>query len=243
MADKRLWFKLDVGYIDNPKISELVDDHPRAIVLHLACIAYAKQHGTDGRVPMRLAMRRACAEQCDLDACIELGIIRMDGDAHLMVHDYTRHQGTAEADQTRSDKARRAAQARWDRAQRTASSNAPSTAGSNATRNAEREEKSRTHASPAGDAQFDEWWQAYPRKIGKGQARKAYKTAAKKTDHASLLAAAVSFAQKTKGADPKFIAHPTTWLNGERWDDQDDNTDGRVVTTGDGERWDLGEWA
>lgn len=71
-------------------------------------------------------------------------------------------------------------------------------------------------------AEFDEWWKAYPRKEGKGQARNAYRTARRKTSSAVLLIAVQS---RRFPANPKYIPHPTTWLNGERWLDEQDNTD------------------
>lgn len=157
MADKRIWFKVDVGYLDNPKVSELVDDSPRAIILHLFCIAYSKQHGTDGIVPMRLAMRRACAEHSDLQKCLDLGLLAVDNSNHLVVHDYLEHQSSAEDDRQRSHKAKRAAAARWadtKDAPSNASSIPPSTAKRTARRNApsnaERESRERDSAY-AGD--------------------------------------------------------------------------------------------
>ena len=77
-------------------------------------------------------------------------------------------------------------------------------------------------ASAAIESEFNTWYLAYPRRIGKGQARKAYAGARKKADPADLLDAAHAFANrcKTTGTDPKFIPHPSTWLNGERWLDQ-----------------------
>jgi hypothetical protein len=30
------------------------------------------------------------------------------------------------------------------------------------------------------------------------------------------------YAKSVEGSDPKFVAHPATWLNGERWDDEPD---------------------
>ena len=69
-------------------------------------------------------------------------------------------------------------------------------------------------------ALFDEFWAAYPRKIGKGQARKAWGAAVKKTGPASVIAAARRFAESRRGEDPTFTPHPSTWLNGERWNDE-----------------------
>lgn len=65
---------------------------------------------------------------------------------------------------------------------------------------------------------FDEFWAAYPRKTDKGHARKAWMNAIKKKWPSEIIAAAGAYAASKP--EPKFTAHPTTWLNGERWDDQ-----------------------
>ena len=41
------------------------------------------------------------------------------------------------------------------------------------------------------------------------------------------------FRQECLGKDPKFICHPSTWLNQERWEDEPD----AVVSIDDGARW------
>lgn len=70
------------------------------------------------------------------------------------------------------------------------------------------------------DHDFDDWWQHYPRKVGKGQARKAYRAARKKVDHDTLVAAIKAQAMPLMAKGPEFCPHPSTWLNGERWADQ-----------------------
>ena len=67
--------------------------------------------------------------------------------------------------------------------------------------------------------EFESFWKIYPRKIGKGLARKAYEKALKKNGVEKINSAAVVFAENSKSKDPKFIPHPSTWLNQERWDD------------------------
>lgn len=67
-------------------------------------------------------------------------------------------------------------------------------------------------------ALFDEFWSAYPRKTDKANARKAWSKAVKKKDPQTIIAAAVAYAA-TK-PEQKFTAHASTWLNGERWDDE-----------------------
>ncbi len=65
--------------------------------------------------------------------------------------------------------------------------------------------------------EFDEWYQAFPRHVGRGQAERAYRTARKKAGADVLLAAAVDYAGQRAGEDAKFTKHPATWLNGECW--------------------------
>lgn len=70
--------------------------------------------------------------------------------------------------------------------------------------------------SSSEDDGFETFWDTYPRKIGKGAARKAWKTALKKTDPTTIHTALTHYKQ-TCPQDPTYIPHPTTWLNAERW--------------------------
>lgn len=69
-------------------------------------------------------------------------------------------------------------------------------------------------------AEFDEWWDCYPRKVGKPRALKAYVAALKKTSAGQLLTAARAFAAARAGQDQTYTPHPTTWLHDERWNDR-----------------------
>jgi hypothetical protein len=71
---------------------------------------------------------------------------------------------------------------------------------------------------PSSDDGFDAFWQAYPRKTAKGSARGAFRKALTKSTLPSILAALER--QKPQWSDPKFIPHPATWLNAERWLDE-----------------------
>lgn len=70
------------------------------------------------------------------------------------------------------------------------------------------------------DPDFVIFWNHWPRKIGKGQARSAWRSALKKTDAATIIERVKVFAANCRGKDMKFIPHASTWLNGERWDDE-----------------------
>lgn len=73
------------------------------------------------------------------------------------------------------------------------------------------------------DSRFAEFWDAYPRKTDKAKARTAWAKAVKMHDPSRLISAAASFAISKRDTETRFIPHPTTWLNGERWDDEPDN--------------------
>jgi hypothetical protein len=67
---------------------------------------------------------------------------------------------------------------------------------------------------------FDEFWAAYPRKVAKPAAARAWKKAIKNgADAATLINAATRYATTRAGENPKYTAHPATWLNNERWND------------------------
>lgn len=72
-----------------------------------------------------------------------------------------------------------------------------------------------------GAEEFEGWWTLYPRKIGKGAARTAYARARRKASAEELEAAARRFAAlvTAERRDLRYVPHPTTWLNQERWAD------------------------
>lgn len=76
----------------------------------------------------------------------------------------------------------------------------------------------RLRAVPADD-RFAEFWQAYPRKVAKPAAEKAWRKVAGEAD--AILAGlkrAIGCEQWAKDGG-QFIPHPATWLNGRRWED------------------------
>jgi hypothetical protein len=79
-----------------------------------------------------------------------------------------------------------------------------------------REEREREEAG------FAKFWQAYPRKTAKADARKAFAKAWRKLppfDEELILAGGLERA-KAAWTDAQFIPHAATWLNGERWQDE-----------------------
>lgn len=70
---------------------------------------------------------------------------------------------------------------------------------------------------------FDAFWAEVPTKVGKDAARKAFKAAIKKTDLETIIAGIRRYAASRAGEDPKYTAHPATWLRAGRWQDEPTN--------------------
>jgi len=83
------------------------------------------------------------------------------------------------------------------------------------------------------DDAFSEFYAKYPRKVGKGQARKAYARALKIARHDDIMYGLAQQMPKLEATEKQFIAHPATWLNGERWDDEPDDLAGAESTRRD----------
>ena len=70
---------------------------------------------------------------------------------------------------------------------------------------------------------FDTFWKAYPKKVAKGDARKAWgQTERIRPDIATLLDAiqAQMASDQWRKNEGQFIPYPATWLRQERWDDE-----------------------
>jgi hypothetical protein len=69
---------------------------------------------------------------------------------------------------------------------------------------------------------FAEFWDAYPRKVGKPTARAKYARALKGGARPELILAGVHTWKrrwKAEGTLEQYIPHPSTWLHQERWND------------------------
>ncbi len=155
MADSREFFKMDVGYFDNPKVQSIIDSNPQAVLLHMRCIAYARQHRTDGLVPLRVALRSIGADATGIatgnasgnatfEAARNAGLLVDAGDGKCLVHDYAEHQQTAAELKRLSQRQSANARSRWH-----ANGNASGTPSGNASGYAEkRREDTKSELSP-----------------------------------------------------------------------------------------------
>lgn len=67
---------------------------------------------------------------------------------------------------------------------------------------------------------FEAFWKAYPRRVNKAKAFRAWKSAIETVSEETLIDAAKRYAayHDAVGTDQQYIKHPTTWLNGGEWD-------------------------
>jgi len=73
-------------------------------------------------------------------------------------------------------------------------------------------------------AAFDEFWKAYPRKVGKAAAMRKYEVVVKGgVAPAAILAGLARYSEKVRveRTETRFVVHPTTWLNQGRWEDEE----------------------
>ena len=83
--------------------------------------------------------------------------------------------------------------------------------------------------------EFEQWYAEYPRKVARGSALKAFKAARKKVSFEVLMNGVAGFQNRVRGSEARFIAHPATWLNAERWaDEADEETQARVGAPANG---------
>lgn len=89
------------------------------------------------------------------------------------------------------------------------------------TNNDNKREKVLPFKSPSGD--FDDFWNIYPKKAGKGAAYKSWRKLKPSSELQKLILTSI---EKQKKSDQwikdngQFIPNPATWLNQERWEDE-----------------------
>jgi hypothetical protein len=73
------------------------------------------------------------------------------------------------------------------------------------------------------DGAFAQFWMAYPKKVGKGSAEKAWKSIKVPLSTVGLILDALSWqteSEQWRKSGGQFIPNPTTYLNQRRWEDE-----------------------
>ena len=217
---------------------KFVELDPLARLLFMGMWSYACDNGHLDDKPKQIKMRVLPTDDVDpvvlIDQMVDLGMVRRDEDG-LTIPKLREHQRIDDRYFTWCDRCtpdeipeksreRHAAATRGARVSTSDTRRAPTLKEGRKEGEGEGEGSSARRAPGVSDDDpaFAAFWDAYPRKTAKGAARKAWASMLKKRGHADGILEAVSnYAARTKGSDEKFIAHPATWLNQERWLDQD----------------------
>ena len=67
------------------------------------------------------------------------------------------------------------------------------------------------------DDLFAEFWNAYPRKLDKAKAFRAFRSALKRAKFEDILAGVIAYRNDPK-RDPDYTKYPATWLNNDAWE-------------------------
>ncbi|MFB7798960.1 hypothetical protein [Isoptericola sp. NPDC056134] len=113
VTDRREYIRLDVGYLDNPKIADALDESPLAVLAHVASMTHSRQHRTDGKFVVARILRKVGATADDARVLLDLGLWDDIGDGKAELHDYLKHQESAEQIARLSEAGKKGAAGRW----------------------------------------------------------------------------------------------------------------------------------
>lgn len=81
--------------------------------------------------------------------------------------------------------------------------------------------------------EFEAAWRRYPRRVGKGAAEKAWRSARRKAALEAIAGPLAAFIAAVEGGEQRFIPHLATWLNQRRWEDDPGHAANRPRTSAD----------
>lgn len=244
------YFKVDDGFWSHPKFFDMPD---ASVVLWVKAGSYCCQHLTDGFVEAKTIRMIHCDPEA-ARALVDAGLwVEVEGG--FQFHDWTDHQRSSESvkrDRAATRERQRAFVARRraasggvsdveavdnvaltlvDNSLNDDESNGVSDDRSNVVDGKGKERKGiyKDHSSKnLSNDLFEEFWKTYPRRVGKTAARRAFvKAVASGVTAETVIAGARAYADDPN-REPEFTAHPSTWLNAGRWDDEP--LPGRSVT-------------
>lgn len=148
------------------------------------------------------------------DAMIRAGWLMENDDVSLSLPEFDEHNGTS-GKRRAEDQKRKRNDRKDPQPVRKVSANEPD-------KKLTREEKRREENNKPEIASFDEFWKSYPKKVGKGDAEKAWAKVKPDADLQDKILKAVAVAARSPDwlkESGQFIPHASTWLNGKRWED------------------------
>lgn len=206
---------------------DIVSLSPLARLLYIATWCEADKEGRLPWKPMTFKLRYFPADNCDIHAlCKELvdaGLVVLYGTNLASIPRFGTHQhiNPRESASILPEPV--------DITKKTTRRDASERVNSKNDAQGGREGKGRegNEASRVVDAGFGEFWLAYPKKVGKDSAMKAFESRKPDAELLARMLSAIAVQAKsqawTKDAG-QFIPNPATWLNQGRWQDEEVGT-------------------
>lgn len=213
------WFRVDDHLHAH---SKAVRAGTEAMGLWILAGSWAAAEESDGWVPGYMLVRLAGVGADDLaERLVAAGLwehAEHDDTAGYVFHQWEEHQPTRAQLEAKREQARE----RMRRARGQGDAVRANSEGTSRAVTPTRPDPTRPTTTTADAAEFEAWWEGYPRKTGKTAAAKAYAKARKCATADELMAGlvnacAVWTADRTEA---RFIPHPATWLNQGRWEDE-----------------------
>ncbi|WRS30574.1 hypothetical protein U6G28_02490 [Actinomycetaceae bacterium MB13-C1-2] len=206
-----LFAKIDLDLPDHPKVMPLSDAAFRAYV---ESILWSRKHLTDGFLASRYVSARWSLEVArELVGSDDEKPLWMEVDGGYQIHDFEGHNDTKAQVEARQEHAKRAGQAGGlAKAKRSAKRSSSKVLSKNVP-----ETETETHILTRD---FDAWYSLYPKKVGKGDALKAFKSARKKVSQEELVRGVGAYARSVAHTDRQYIKGPAAWLRAESWSDE-----------------------
>ncbi len=79
---------------------------------------------------------------------------------------------------------------------------------------------------------FENFWKAYPRRVGRSAALKAWDKISPEPELVQIILKAIEShrnCEQWRSQGGKFIPHPSTWINQKRWEDEVSLSTGKIV--------------
>jgi len=223
------WFKVDDSFHAHPKV---LATEPAALGLWVVAGAWCSANLTDGFVP-DYALPRLLPDSATLaEKLVTAGLWRRAKGGYRF-NDWLHYNPTAESVRRDRDAARERMRNLREERRANQGTAGHSTDGSGEQPANVRDlfgESSQPRPDPSRSSSneellrgfTDEFWPAYPRKVGKAAAEKAWIKARKSgATVEQIVGGATLYARDCgrKQTEMQFIAHPATWLNAGRWED------------------------
>lgn len=239
--------KLSNEFWRSPSVMEMLDTNPAALGYYVAAVSYASDNLTDGLIEERVAKHSLHVPEDVIAFLVDIGKWEVV-EGGWLIHNYAKWQNSREQieaarERDRNRKANNRSEDIPDGIQ-TESENTPdgiqpavnqNTKPKHNNQNDSSSDESNTPQTPHRDSdaytpEFEEFWQAYPRKKDKRAAWKAWKSALKRADPEAIINAAKAEARRP--CELKFRKYPASWLNADAWEDEPDQPAASVQPPG-----------